>query len=215
MQLQRTANAGVLLEVDGVTILLDGVCQRIDPYLETPEAIRKALLVYPPDVIAFTHDHADHFCKDYAQTFYKQTLRPVLGPECLLCRGVISGEYRVGQVCIRPVASRHIGKTEIKHRSYVITGRECVWFMGDASPLQWKHTNITPKPDVLIAPYAYATTSTGWAVVKELKPRTLVLLHLPPENADPCELWKKVRAITRGENWLRLEIPSVGQWLQL
>ena len=36
MEIRRTANAGVLLKLDGVRILLDGLCDRVEGYLPTP-----------------------------------------------------------------------------------------------------------------------------------------------------------------------------------
>ena len=47
MRVKRTANAGVLLELDGARILLDGVCGEIKPYLPTPET--EALLFAKAD----------------------------------------------------------------------------------------------------------------------------------------------------------------------
>ena len=43
MELRRTANAGVLLKLDDVEILLDGVCQEVKPYLATPPAEKEKL----------------------------------------------------------------------------------------------------------------------------------------------------------------------------
>ena len=60
MEIQRTANAGVLLKLDGVSILLDGLSDRIEPYVETPAAMAKALQKDPPDLLVFTHNHGDH-----------------------------------------------------------------------------------------------------------------------------------------------------------
>ena len=61
MLLQRVSNAGVLLQLDGVKLLLDGFCSAVGPYLATPVSIRDQLLADPADVLAFTHEHEDHF----------------------------------------------------------------------------------------------------------------------------------------------------------
>lgn len=213
MILQRTANAGVLLEMDGVSILLDGVCRQEGPYLETPEPILQKLRDNPPDAVAFTHAHADHYRKDYAEAFHRQTLRPVLGPESLQLDGLCTGAYTAGDVQIRPVPSRHIGKVREEHRSYILTGSRCVWFMGDASPLQWQNTALQPKPDILIAPFAYAANETGWEIVKQLHPKIFVLVHMPDRNNDIYGLWEKVYTITIREKWLFTVIPEMGQRL--
>ena len=67
MEIRRTANAGVLLTLDDVKILLDGVSREVKPYPATPPKIKQELLSCPPDVVLFTHDHPDHFDPDYTQ----------------------------------------------------------------------------------------------------------------------------------------------------
>ena len=207
MEIQRTANAGVLLKLDGVSILLDGLCDRVEGYLPTPPAIADRLLVNPPDLLAFTHCHADHCSEALLLPYRKQNLRPILGPEYLPIEGM-----RVGEVTITPVASRHIGKTEpgLIHHSFVIQGSQCVWFMGDAAPLQWKNRTDLPKPDVLIAPYAYANTKSAWELTCSLAEK-VVLLHLPERNNDPYGLWPAVESTTVGAT--NLYIPKIGEWV--
>ena len=43
MKFVRTANAGVWLELDGINILLDGISNKVYPYLETPDEIKELL----------------------------------------------------------------------------------------------------------------------------------------------------------------------------
>ena len=207
MEIQRTANAGVLLKLDGVSVLLDGLADRVEGYLPTPPAVAQTLLDNPPDVLAFTHHHADHCSEALLLPYRKQNLRPILGPELLL-----KGAVRMGDVTITPIASRHLGKVEpdLQHVSYIIQGSQCVWFMGDAAPLQWKNRTDLPKPDVLIAPYAYGNTRSAWELSCSLA-KNIVLLHLPPREADPYGLWDTVeQTITNGEN-ITLWIPEIGE----
>lgn len=206
MEIQRTANAGALLKIDGVSILLDGLCDGTDVYLPTPPAIADALLADTPDVLAFTHNHPDHYSDALLLPYRKQNLRPILGPECLPMEGM-----RVGEVTILPVPSRHIGKAEpgLVHHSFVIRGSKCVWFMGDAAPLQWKNRMDIPKPDVLIAPYAYANTKTAWDMSCALAHK-IVLLHLPERSNDPFQLWQAVETTTAGST-VKLWIPQIGE----
>ena len=194
MQCRRTANAGVLLELDGVRILLDGVCRQSNGYLGTPQREIEALYACPPDLVAFTHSHFDHFDRGFAQKFYDKTLRSILGPEGLLKIGSHCEKTRVGDVWITPVASRHIGKAgqDMPHVSFLIEGTQRILFTGDAAPVQWKDIQV----DVLIAPYAYATTASSWQISGRIAPE-LVLLHLPEESSDSDLLWKAVRETTR------------------
>lgn len=209
MEIQRTANAGVLLEMDGVSILLDGLCDGIDIYLPTPPAIAASLLADPPDVLAFTHNHPDHCSEALLLPYRKQNLRPILGPEYLPIKGM-----RIGEVTITPVPSRHIGKTEpgLAHHSFVIRGSKCIWFTGDAAPLQWKNRTDLPKPDVLIGPYAYANTKTAWELSCSLADE-VVILHLPERHNDPYGLWQGVENTAAGTS--NLCIPKIGEKINI
>ena len=209
MEIQRTANAGVLLKLDGVSILLDGLCDRVEGYLPTPAPIAEHLLENLPDVLLFTHNHPDHCSEALLLPYRKQNLRPIYGAEYLPLE-----RLRIGEVTITPVSGRHIGRVEpgLLHHSFIIEGSGCVWFMGDAAPLQWKGRMDLPKPDVLIAPYAYANTKAAWELSCSLADK-IVLLHLPDRNSDPYQLWQTVETTTAGAT--NLYIPKIGENIAL
>ena len=211
MEIQRTANAGVLLKMDGVSILLDGLCDPVGEYLPTTEEIANQLLDNPPDILAFTHYHADHCSEALLLPYRKQNLRPILGPESLPL-----GTVKIGEVTIMPVESRHLGKTEpnLQHISYIVQGTKCVWFVGDAAPQQWNNRTGLPKPDVLIAPYAYANTLSTWNMVGSLT-KQVVLVHLPPWETDQYGLWNAVEKTTEDRGNLSLWIPQMGEILSI
>lgn len=216
MEIKRTANAGVLLKLDGVSILLDGVCREVSPYLATPPEERKALSDCWPDVLAFTHVHKDHYDPDFAFSFQEQTNGVILGPEDLPgCRSTAE-PVTVRGVTVTPVRSRHIGKAgqTVSHYSFIITGTQCLWFLGDASPLQWRGREDLPAPNVLLVPYAYAATETGWQITKQLGAKNVILLHMPLEDNDPVGLWAAVRS-TVGETGAFLKILAIGQTVLL
>lgn len=206
MEIQRTANAGVLLKMDGVSILLDGLCDRVEGYLPTPPVIAQQLLADAPDLLAFTHYHKDHCSRALLSPYRKENLRSILGPESLH-----KGFVQVGNVTVTPVESRHLGKIEpgLEHVSYIVQGSRCVWFMGDAAPVQWKNRTDLPHPDVLIAPYAYANTKVAWELTRSLAPK-VVLLHLPEKEKDPYGLWAGVESATCGTA-ANLWIPQMGE----
>lgn len=209
MEIQRTANAGVLLKLDGVAILLDGLCDRVEGYLPTPAYIVQQLQQTPPDILAFTHSHADHCSEALLLPYRKQNLRPILGPESLL-----NGTIMVGSVKITPVASRHLGKVEpgLQHVSYIIEGSRTVWFLGDAAPVQWRNRIDLPRPDVLLVPYAYANTRSVWEMTAGMAEK-VVLLHLPNREEDAYGLWNAVEIATRGCG--NLYIPKIGDRIAL
>ena len=210
MQLRRTANAGVLLKLDGVTILLDGVCREVKPYPATPPQVKAELAENLPDVVAFTHCHKDHYDPGFAAAVLQKN-GVILGPAD--CHGVME-ERRVGDVQITPVSSRHIGAAgkTTQHCSFIINGSRCVWFLGDAAPTQWRMRQDLPRPDVLIVPYAYATTPAAWSATKALGAKQIVVLHLPVLEDDTIGLWEAIKD-TVGED--PLHIPAMGQILQL
>ena len=202
MEVKRTANAGVLLKLDGVSILLDGVCKELHPYIGTPDDIRNELTANFPDVLAFTHMHNDHYDENYAEVYKKDTLRSVYGPE-------MSHFIEVGNVKIQALPTRHIGKADVSHVSYIISGSKCVWFMGDASPLVAKRFDNIPAPDILIVPYAYVNTDTAYQVTKSTGAKHIVVLHLPNRSNDIYNLWESVQLTV--ENTDNVHIPDIGE----
>ncbi len=205
MKIRRTANAGVLLEMDGLSILLDGVCKRVECYQETPERIKKELMENFPDIVAFTHKHDDHYDDDYAEVYKKTTLRPVFGPE-----GCFSEDY---EISFKFLPTRHIGKADISHVSFIIKGSKCIWFMGDASPLEWNHTENLPSPDVIIAPFAYANTASAWKITKSFGAKDIVILHLPGRENDIYGLWDAVEKTVQNDP--TVHIPEIGETIIL
>ena len=200
MKLQRTANAGILLELDGVTILLDGMCRDAHGYPGTPDILRKEILENPPDIYAYTHTHEDHYDPDYAAAF-RQAGRVIIGP----------GEgtaVTVKGVTVTAIPNRHIGKADCDHVGFVITGSQCLWFMGDSAPIKWRGREDLRKPDVVVGPYAYAIAS-GWDITKSLNPKDVVILHLPPKDTDPYGLWPAV--LQNVKNIPNVHIPDIGE----
>ena len=212
MEIKRTANAGVLLRLDGKSILLDGVCGLVEPYLPTPSREREVLLQDKPDMLAFTHSHEDHYDAAFVSEYLQNAAGPILGPADIpfsTAENAVLGNVRITQI-----PTHHIGKTEAPgHHSFIVEGSQCVWFVGDASPLQWRKMEGLPKPDVLIAPYAYAIGS-GWQISAQLGAKTLVLLHLPKREQDPYGLWDAVEATVGQGSGPVLYIPDLGETLE-
>lgn len=205
MNIKRTANAGVLLNMDNVSILLDGVCKELEPYSGTPERLWAELSADFPDIVAFTHMHEDHYDASYAEEYKRITFRSVYGPEC-------SHSICINGINLHMIPTRHIGKTEVLHTSYVISGSMCVWFVGDASPLVWKNIRGLPMPDVVIVPYAYATSESAWRITKSLGAKAIVLVHLPKREKDTYGLWGLVEETTKAEECLY--IPEIGETIE-
>ncbi len=207
MKLKRTANAGILLTLDGITVLLDGVCREVRPYPATPLEIKAGLMKHWPDIAAFTHNHKDHYDPAYAAAYMQQTGRVILMPGT-------AEAVSVGNVTVLPVPSRHIGAAgkTVAHTSYLIKGSQCVWFLGDAAPNQWRGREDLPAPDVLVVPYTYCNTPSSWARTKSLGARKVVLLHMPEKGADTLALWNGVESTVNPGD---VQIPAMGQTLEI
>ena len=206
LEIRRTANAGVLIEMDGLSVLIDGVSGKIAPYEETPESIKKELRENFPDIVAFTHAHGDHYGRDYAELYKKATLRSVCGPESFLFKNF-------GDVTLTGIPTRHIGKFEIEHTSFVLEGSRTVWFMGDSSPLEWKNKENLPIPDVVIVPFAFANTDSAWKITKSFGAEAVVIVHMPAKEEDSYGIWEAVeRTVGNGEN---VFIPKMGETIEL
>lgn len=201
MELLRTANAGILLTMDNAAILLDGVCKPYANYLGTPDGLRERLLQNPPDALIFTHRHPDHCDEDFAAAL-----------QCPVCWAEDPAPMQVGKVEIIPIPTRHSGQVEIAHCSYIVKGSACLWFLGDASPLN-RFPASAPKPDVLVCSFAFACTPKVWERTKALGAKKIVLLHLPDRAKDHRGLWSAVEQTVAGEP--NLYIPSIGEKIVL
>ena len=213
MELKRTANAGILLKLDGVSILLDGVCREVKPYPATPPEERAALSGCYPDIVAYTHAHKDHYDSAFAAEFVKQTGGVILGPAGLPGIKPTMEPVTKGGVTVLPIPSRHIGAAgkNTPHASFIVRGSQCLWFLGDSAPTLWKNRRNLPKPDVLVVPYAYAITPVGWSVTKSLGAARVVLLHMPLRDQDALGLWDAVEStVGQGSG---LQIPAMGDKL--
>ncbi len=192
MNIRLTANAGVLIELDGARILLDGICEPTEHYLGTPTEIKAELSVCFPDAVGFTHRHSDHYDGDYERLYKTKTLRPVLGSEC--------SDLEVERVRLSAVDTRHLGRGDISHKSFIIEGSRRIFFMGDASPAELKVLAEWGKPDLLIVPFAYLNTEAALKMTKAAGASELLLIHMPSRENDPYGIWKSVENSIKSEN---------------
>lgn len=192
MFIKRTASAGILLKLDGASILLDGVCREVQPYPATPLWVKRELEEQLPDAVCYTHAHKDHYDPSFARYYTQQTGSAIVAPASL--GGCNTAQ--INDVKITAVPSRHIGKVgmDIDHVSFVIEGTKCVWFMGDSAPLQWRGRTDLPQPDVLLIPYAYLLSEPTWAFTRSMGAK-IVLLHMPTRDNDPIGLWSAVSEV--------------------
>lgn len=205
MHFLRTANAGGLITLDGVRIAMDGVCGSVAPYLETPTELREYLQEKVPDAVGFTHLHPDHFHSGY-RDFCTQAGTIVLLPGAM--------KVQVGEVTVLPIETRHLGKVEpgLSHNSFLISGSQTILFAGDASPVEVQSISDV---DVLIAPYAYVTTSAGIKAVVSTGAKHLILVHMPGVEPDAYGIWESARAGVSRCDGFEVYIPEMGQEIEI
>ncbi len=220
MEIKRTANAGILLRLDDTSILLDGVCQEVSPYLATPPAQREELIAHWPDVVAFSHIHNDHFDSTYAQQYNRGTGRFAFstGQAAGLLPDYVQAAASFGTEKVRVISvpTRHMGRAfgNTEHCSFVVTGSKCLWFLGDATPTQLKDFSQFPKPDVLVVPFPYLATPASRKQLEALLPCQIVLVHMPDPDNDPDGIWEMTEE-GRGELAKYLHCPCMGEILTL
>lgn len=201
MEFLRTANAGGLLKMDGISILLDGVCSKVEPYAVTPEDYIEQLSVNYPDAVGFTHRHPDHFLNSYVCDYERET-----GKRAYLDEAIC---VKLGNVHLQSILTRHLGRVEegLLHCSFLISGTKTVLFTGDAAPATVKGI----AADVVIAPFAYANSSSGLKAVLETGAKYLILVHMPECKADPYGIWAGVNETILAQDGLQVFIPEMGE----
>lgn len=161
----------------------------------------------------FTHNHPDHYDGLFVSHYLQNTAGPVIGPADIPYadrEGAVLGDIR-----ITAVESRHIGRSDgCLHRSFVLQGSRCVWFMGDASLLHWQNHANAAKPDVIIAPYGFLL-GKGWDYCKNTGAKTIVVVHLPLKENDPYNLWDALMQTIAGKTGPQIYIPEIGQIIDL
>ncbi len=192
--------------MDGHSVLLDGVCKAHGGYQGTPEDLYLKLTEDLPDVVAFTHDHLDHFDEGFAKQYEQKTGRAVLDWNC-------KSSVTLGQLKITAVLIRHLGKSDSSHVSFILEGTSCIWFAGDGTPNELCRLEGFPKPDVLIVPYAYASTRSSFSKIVALGAHSIVIVHLPDREEDPYGLYDAVEKTTKGCTIPNILIPDIGETL--
>ena len=191
--------------MDGISILLDGACSKVEPYAETPMAVLDALSNNYPDAVGFTHRHPDHFLNSFVCDYEKETGRQAwIAAEC---------SATVGAVQWKCFPTRHLGRAEegLFHSSFLISGSKTILFTGDAAPASVRGI----KANVVIAPFAYANTVAGLKAVEATGAKDFILVHMPEEQRDAYGIWDSVNKTLSDVVKLNIHIPEIGETVYL
>lgn len=192
-----TANAGVILELNGHSIWVDALhTEPVAGFSSVSPALWRQIQeqVPPPDLLCFTHCHPDH----YSHALVSEALRlwPSAGlalprrdfPGQLLISGQ-EARLSAGDKTLRFLRLPHEGTDDRSAPHYgllISSGGFRVLIAGDcqpASPTLTQHLNGVPL-DLAILNFPWLTLHRGRRCLEEvLRPRCLLLCHLPfPED---------------------------------
>lgn len=180
-----TANAGCILKIKNRCILLDALHNEKTMDFSTlscemTERVFDLLRNNPPEFIAVTHRHPDHYSKPLigramaefpkARLIMPQKSETVYGPDWeLLC-----------------VPLKHMGSDEYNSGFLLKTRSISIFTAGDGDMKDAEVRKFCGglRPDLALLNFPWLTTKAGREALKDLQPRELVLLHMPLEEDD-------------------------------
>ncbi len=204
------ANAGYLLRADNTKVLVDALFDKaMDPYLNhSPETLAKLKKGETPfdgvQVALATHQHADHFDAATVAEFLNNNpkalflawkpvaelaLKAGAPPDRVRSSATEGREsFELNGVRIDMLRLSHgQGRSADLNVGYVIhLGGMKIFHTGDAwyDPKNFERVNLpAEKVDVALVPFWYLDSeTTGMDVIRELAPKHVVLIHVPPSE---------------------------------
>lgn len=204
------ANAGVLIEGGGRSLLVDGLYRAEHSlFPAVPRSIRAAWRAgqRPVDLLAFTHLHSDHFHLQEVNAFLScnevtEGLLPAGGGALRIPTAVMAGP--IGQmglwaplpeIEVRWCNTGHMGPQtagEANHVLLVRVSERAILVTGDADPAQKEGFQQlvagTPVDAALVNPLFFQSRE-GRALLREvIRPSQVLLYHIPDRDSDPWGL---------------------------
>ncbi len=201
------ANAGVLIEGAGRSLLVDGLYRAEHSFFQAvPPSIRASWMAgqWPVDLLAFTHLHRDHFHPQEVAAFLSRNpvkggLLPAGGGALHIPTAVMEGP--VGQlglwsplpeIEVRWCNTGHMGpqaEGESNHCLLVQISGRAILLTGDADPTQKRGFQRlvadTPVDIALVNPLFFQGRG-GITLLREvIRPRAVLLYHIPTRDRDP------------------------------
>ena len=103
-------------------------------------------------------------------------------------------------VKLTAIPTRHLGKSDALHFSFIIEGSRRIVFMGDASPSELSKLSAFSSPDLIIVPFAFLNTEATFKKLKAFGAKEIVAVHMPDPENDPYGIWETVKNTTKDEN---------------
>lgn len=207
------ANAAILLQYDGVKVLIDGLYRdNSGCFSQLPDALLEEMRngtgeMADIDYLLFTHSHSDHFYASYAAQYLQKNRVKGYSLPCSPetfhgCRAIsfdAEGRAALGQdiFCscleIRHLDPRFYG---ITNRCYLLgLGEKRILFLGDADYQKEGFAPLAGEAiDIAFATPVFFNHPLGRQILQEqLKVKKIVLYHLPFSWEDTMQTEKMAR----------------------
>jgi glyoxylase-like metal-dependent hydrolase (beta-lactamase superfamily II) len=203
MNITLLCNAGVALECDGETLLVDLPNCDLPPYYPLPDSVWNQIMEgeKPYDHVCgifFTHDHPDHMQKEKLEA-YRLTHPevPIFAPDFCNQAGVLEmGPFRIRWALMPhaplpwPLPAHAVAWIEAEG--------ECLYIASDAALDVSAHDSFlrAQKADIAIWNAMYLSRTE----TRELMHRTAdrnYIYHMPADYDDELGMWRKCRANLR------------------
>lgn len=199
LNITLSINAGVILEFDtSCVIWLDVLHKDSSNDLEFPslrqdmvDSIFEYSEKHIPQAIIVTHPHPDHYSEELltiAKTKFPNCSFILPWQSSLLRPKIFS--YKDYSITSIPLPHRYVSEKyqNINHYGIVISLHNKIIFSpADADPLSDEMKTLAEQlhPDIALLPFLWVTLSSCRDILNRMKPKHIILFHLPVPENDP------------------------------
>ena len=211
--IEHTSNAGLYIEIDGVSLLVDSIFQKDNDFDPLSEELEKEIfskegMYADVDCILFTHGHYDHY--DYQMSRRYMEMFPetkIAAPECVFAVGgwtVLDfrsgrtimfnenkdGFFKIKDITVFYYSSRHLdyGFSNFSfHYSFIIKKGDISIFISGDAQIEGKLISLLKNENTFNAaffnPVVLYNNETR-KVFDDIKAENKYIYHLPKKNND-------------------------------
>lgn len=206
LKLTALCNAGVLLEYDGKSLLVDAIAHDFSGFTGlSSEEYYKILQSEPPYSqlcgVFFTHCHPDHFYRPGLEALQKDRLSCVFFvPDA---KTFSSGCIQAGPFSVYYYETPHMPQNFSSVRHFVLlisAGKEWVYFAADAVVDADLHRQILGNRalDYIFVNPVYLTNPSMRSFLCSLSPKHIFIYHIPSDPVGTNGIYRKaVRSVER------------------
>ena len=195
-----TANAGLLLNIEGTTVLLDAVHCGSHRFSGVSDHAMDIIIsgggdFEHIDYMVITHDHPDHVSLRYVNRFLKTHPETVVFSPVKNIFGehvdqlfLPSEEFTYGEdsFYFRNVTHDGIEYANVRNYAGIITiAGKRISFFGDAGIANVQLTDEFSEPfDLAVYNFPFLTLTKGREIIKKMDPKECIICHIPFEYDD-------------------------------